>query len=99
MRNESQKEPISQDSKLEKISIDDTPLKNVDSDEDLVDDSDEYEDEYASEQEKEVDIVDKEEVKLKRVARTRRFKEFKDRSEGPPLNTIVLKNDELSQFG
>ena len=40
-------------------------------------------------------------VKLhnKRATRTRRFKDMKDRSEGPPLKTMVLKNEELSQIG
>ena len=101
MRNESQKDPVSQESKnLEKISIDEKHephnINNENSDEDHEDDSEE--DEYASEQEKS-DNADQDPFRLKRATRTRRFKDFNDRSEGPPLKTMVLKNDELSQYG
>ena len=68
------------------------------------DDSEEEEDEYASEQDKTMENADQDNqdpVKLhnKRATRTRRFKDMKDRSEGPPLKTMVLKNEELSQIG
>jgi hypothetical protein len=38
-------------------------------------------------------------VKIKRATRTRRFKDIKDRNDGPPLKTMILNQDELPLLG